>query len=577
MTAAVVPIAPAPEGLAKCPTGIQGLDEITGGGLPQGRPTLACGSAGCGKTVLAMEFLVRGALEYDEPGLFVCFEERIEDLTQNFASLGFDLAALIAQHKLAIDYVHVERSELEETGEFDLEGLFIRLGAGIDAIGAKRVALDTLETLFSGFANQAILRAELRRLFQWLKNRGVTAVITAERGETTFSRFGLEEYVADCVIALDNRITDEIITRRLRVVKYRGSAHGGNEYPFLIDADGISVLPVSSLGLRHTVSSDRVPTGISRLDALLGGKGFYRGSSVLISGTSGTGKSSMAAQVAEAACGRGERCVYFAFEESPDQIMRNMGSIGLDLRRWVDEGLLHFHAARPSSAGLELHLATMVKLIRTHKPSLVILDPISNFTSAGNLAAATFLLVQLIDVLKTAQITACFTSLTTGGTGLEETAVGVSSLMDTWLLLRDFESNGERNRGLHIMKSRGMAHSNQVREFLLTDHGVELVDVYSGPVGVYMGSARLEQEQQLDAAVTARAQNAERANRDLDRARRVVDAKIAILQAEAEGEQAERIVDDREQLQRTSVASGARLAMNLQRAVDVPSSPANAR
>jgi circadian clock protein KaiC len=356
----------------------------------------------------------------------------------------------------------------------------------------------------------------------------------------------------------------------LRVLKYRGSAHGGNEYPFLIDEDGISVLPVTSLGLHHTVSNERVSSGIPRLDTLLGGEGFYRGSSVLISGTSGTGKSSAAGQLAEAACRRGEQCVYFAFEESPDQIMRNMGSIGLDLRHWVDAGLLHFHATRPTSAGLELHLATMVKVIREIKPSIVILDPISNFASAGNLAAVKFLLVQLIDVLKTAQITACFTCLTTGGSDMEETAVGLSSLMDTWLLLRDFEGNGERNRGLHIMKSRGMAHSNQVREFLLTDHGVELVDVYSGPVGVFMGSARLEQEQRLEAAVAAREQDTERGERERARARRVVEAKMAVLQAEAEGEQAERIVDEREQRERVSALSLARLAMNIQRTVDVP-------
>jgi circadian clock protein KaiC len=575
MTASLVPMRPA--ALVKCPTGIQGLDEITGGGLPRGRATLVCGSAGCGKTVLAMEFLVRGALEYDEPGLFVCFEERTEDLVQNFASLGFDLAALADQRKLVTDYVHVERSEMEEIGDFDLEGLFIRLGAGIDAIGAKRVALDTLETLFSGFSNEAILRAELRRLFQWLKDRKVTAIITGERGDTTLTRYGLEEYVADCVIVLDNRIAEEVITRRLRVLKYRGSSHGGNEYPFLIDEDGISVLPVTSLGLQHTVSNDRVSSGIPRLDALLGGDGFYRGSSVLVSGTSGTGKSSVGAQLAEAACRRSEQCVYFAFEDSPDQIMRNMGSIGLDLRRWVDAGLLHFHAARPTSAGLELHLATMVKVIHEIKPGLVILDPISNFGSVGNLAAVEFALVQLIDVLKTAQITGCFTCLTAGGTGLEEIAVGISSLMDTWLLLRDFESNGERNRGLHIMKSRGMAHSNQVREFLLTDHGVELVDVYSGPVGLYMGSARLEQEQRLEAAVLGQEQDAERAKRQRDRARRVVDAKIIVLQAEAEGDQAESLVNECEQRERVSTLSAGRLAMNLQRAVDVPSGTANAR
>jgi circadian clock protein KaiC len=568
MSAAVVLQGPAPKVLLKCPTGIQGLDEITGGGLPRGRPTLVCGSAGCGKTVLAMEFLVHGALMYDEPGLFVCFEERAEDLVQNFASLGFDLEALALQGKLMTDYVHVEPNQMEETGEFDLEGLFIRLGASIDAIGAKRVALDTIETLFSGFSNEAILRAELRRLFQWLKDRGVTAVITGERGDATLTRYGLEEYVADCVIVLDNRITDEVITRRLRVLKYRGSAHGGNEYPFLIDADGISVLPMTSLGLQHAVSTERSSSGIPRLDALLGGQGFYRGSSVLISGTSGTGKSSMAAQLADAACRRGERCIYFAFEESPDQIMRNMSSIGLHLRRWVDAGLLYFHAARPTSAGLEMHLATMLKLIRKFNPSKVIVDPVSNFSSTGRLAPVKFMLVQLIDVLKTSQITGCFTCLTTGGAASDENTVEISSLMDTWLLLRDFETNGERNRGLYIMKSRGLAHSKQVREFLLTDHGVELVDVYSGPVGLFMGSARLEQDQRLAAAVAAYGQDAKRADRAQDRARRVLDAKIAVLQAESEGEQAERSVRELEQRERLQALSVSRLAMDLQRTVD---------
>jgi circadian clock protein KaiC len=577
MSASVVLPGAAPRALLKCPTGIQGLDEITGGGLPRGRPTLVCGSAGCGKTVLAMEFLVRGALMYDEPGLFVCFEERTEDLVQNFASLGFDLEALTLQGKFVTDYVHVEPNQTEETGEFDLEGLFIRLGASIDAIGAKRVALDTIETLFGGFSNQAILRAELRRLFQWLKDRGVTAIITGERGDATLTRYGLEEYVADCVIVLDNRITDEVITRRLRVLKYRGSAHGGNEYPFLIDEDGISVLPMTSLGLQHTVSKDRASSGIPRLDTLLGGQGFYRGSSVLISGTSGTGKSSMAAQLADAACRRGERCIYFAFEESPDQIMRNMSSIGLDLRRWVDAGLLYFHAARPTSAGLDMHLATMLKLIRKINPSKVIVDPVSNFSSTGKLAPVKFMLVQLIDVLKTSQITGCFTCLTTGGAASDENTVEISSLMDTWLLLRDFETNGERNRGLYIMKSRGLAHSKQVREFLLTDHGVELVDVYSGPVGLYMGSARLEQDQRLAAAVAAYGQDAKRADRAQDRARRVLDAKIAVLQAESEGDQAERTVRELEQRERLQALSVSRLAMDLQRTVDEEPSPGNGR
>jgi circadian clock protein KaiC len=467
-------------GIRKAPTGIAGLDEITGGGLPAGRPTLVCGSAGCGKTLFAMEFLVRGILDHGEPGVFMSFEERAEDLAENVRSLGFDLEDLIERGKLVVDYVHVERSEIEETGEYDLEGLFLRLGWAIDSIGAKRVVLDTLEVLFGGLENQGILRAELRRLFRWLKEKGVTAVITGERGEGTLTRHGLEEYVSDCVILLDHRVIDQLATRRLRVVKYRGSIHGTNEYPFLIDERGIEVLPITSLGLTHATSTERVSSGIPELDEMLGGEGYYRGSSVLVSGRAGTGKTSLAAHFVDAACRRGEPCLYFAFEESAGQIMRNMRSIGLDLEPWVRQGLLEFHASRPTLHGLERHLVTMYKAVRTARPRVVVVDPVTNFVDTGSVEEVGSMLVRLIDFLKMAEITVLFTSLTQGGRDLESSDVGVSSLMDTWLLLRDTESNGARNRTLNVIKSRGMAHSNQVREFVLTARGVSLVEASRG-------------------------------------------------------------------------------------------------
>jgi circadian clock protein KaiC len=460
--------------LPKAATGIQGLDEITGGGLPRGRPTLVCGSAGCGKTLLAMEFLVRGATEYNEPGVFLAFEETAEELTQNVRSLGFDLDDLAARSKLVVDYVHVERSEIEETGEYDLEGLFIRLGHAIDSIGAKRVVLDTLETLFGGLSNSAILRSELRRLFRWLKDKEVTAIITAERGDGTLTRHGLEEYVSDCVILLDHRVSEQLSTRRLRVVKYRGTTHGTNEYPFLIDENGISVLPVTSLGLSHEASDERVSTGVHWLDEMLGGRGVYRGSTVLISGTAGTGKTSVAAHFADAACRRGERCLYFAFEESESQVARNMRSIGLDLSAWSDRALLRFYATRPSAYGLEMHLATLHKLVVDFQPRLVVVDPITTFLGAGTSSQAEAMLMRLIDFLKAGQITALFTSLTHSGAAVEGSQVAVSSLIDTWLLLRDLEVGGQRTRGLQVLKSRGMSHSNEVREFRLTDNGLQV-------------------------------------------------------------------------------------------------------
>jgi len=518
--------------LPKAPTGIQGLDEITAGGLPKGRPTLVCGSAGCGKTLLAMEFLVRGATQFNEPGVFMAFEETAQDLTQNVASLGFDLKDLIARKKMVLDFVYIERSEIEETGEYDLEGLFIRLGHAIDSIGAKRVVLDTIESLFAGLPNPLILRAELRRLFRWLKAKGVTAIITGERGGDTLTRQGLEEYISDCVIVLDHRVSDQVSSRRLRVVKYRGSTHGTNEYPFLIDEDGISVLPVTSLGLQQAASTQRIPTGVARLDAMLGGAGYYRGSSVLISGTAGTGKTSLAMHFAEAACRRGERAIYFAFEESPNQIMRNMRSIGLDLQAWVQKGLLQFQATRPTFAGLEMHLTTMHKAINAFKPQVVIVDPLNSFVIGGNETEVKSMLMRLVDFLKMKQITGLFTSLTTSGEPLEQSEVAISSLIDTWLLLRAIEIGGERNRGLYILKSRGMAHSNQIREFLLTNHGVELRDVYVGASGVLTGSARLTQEAQEKAVLMIRDQEVDLRRIELERKRTTLEAKIAVMRAE---------------------------------------------
>lgn len=537
--------------LPKAPTGIDGLDDITEGGFPRGRPTLICGSAGCGKTLLSMEFLVLGATRYDEPGIFFAFEESAEELRQNVASLGFDIAKLEAEGKLIVDQVHVEPSEIEETGEYDLEGLFIRLGYQIDAIGAKRVVLDTLETLFGGLQNEAILRAELRRLFRWLKDKGVTAVITAERGDGTLTRQGLEEYVSDCVILLDHRVVEQTSTRRLRIVKYRGTSHGTNEYPFLIDEDGFSVLPISSLGLTHRVYDERISTGVARLDAMLAG-GVYRGSSVLISGTAGSGKSSLSAHFAKATCARGERCLYLSFEESPAQIKRNMASIGLNLGQYEDAGLLKFVATRPTFHGLELHLTEIHKLVTRFEPSTVVIDPISNFVAAGSEKEAAAMMLRLVDFLKVKGITAVFVNLTGGGETQEATDMGISSLIDTWILLRDIELGGERNRGMYVLKSRGTPHSNQIREFVIDSDGIDLRDVYVGPEGVLTGSMRLAQEAREAATRRARQLEADSRQRALERKRKALEAQILALQAafDAEAVEAAQIVTEFEESER---------------------------
>lgn len=525
--------------LPKAPTSIEGLDEITGGGLPKGRPTLICGGAGCGKTLFAMEFLVRGATIYKEPGVFISFEETEKELTENVASLGFDLNKLVEQKKIWLEHIHIEREDVEQSGEYDLEGIFIRIHYAIESIGAKRVVLDTIETLFSELPNSTILRAELRRLFNWLKKKGVTTIITAERGDGSFTRNGLEEYVSDCVILLDHRVSDESSIRRLRIVKYRGSTHGTNEYPFLIDEDGFSVLPVTSLGLNHSTTQARISTGIPRLDTMLSGKGYFRGSTVLVSGTAGTGKTSIASQFVEAACKRGEKVLYFSFEESPSQLTRNMTSIGIHLEQYEKKGLLQFHATRPTLYGLETHLTTSIKLINNFKPDIVILDPINAFVMGENKTEVKTMLLRLLDFLKVNQITAFFTSLSSGDSSMEIDEVYISSLIDTWLLLRDIEIGGERNRGLYVLKSRGMAHSNQIREFRLTNQGIELLDVYVGAEGVLTGSARLSQETKDDAEQLLRQQEIGSKQFSLERKREAMEAQVIVLRSEFEAEQSE--------------------------------------
>ncbi len=523
--------------LRKCPTGIIGLDEIIKGGLPEGRTTLVCGGPGCGKTLLAVEFLARGAEVYDEPGVFMAFEETAGELATNVASLGIDLNRLIEQKRILVDYVRIERSEIEETGEYDLEGLFIRLGSAIDEIGAKRVVLDTIETIFSGFQDDSILRSELRRLFRWMKDKGVTAIVTGERGERSLTRYGLEEYVSDCVILLETRMENQIANRILRVIKYRGSSHGSDEYPFLIGDDGIWVEPITSLGLDYQSTGEHISSGVAGLDEMLNGQGYFRGSSVLVSGTAGTGKTSLAAILVNSACARGERCLFFAFEESASQILRNMCSIGINLQPWVDQGLLRFRAARPSFYGIEIHLLTIQKLVEEFAPSVVIVDPLTNLLTIGSYAEVRSLLTRLIDYLKMKQVTALFNSLTAGGQEEVSTDTGISSLMDTWILVRNLESSGERNRALYVLKSRGMPHSSQVREFRMSDQGVELVDVYVGPEGVLIGSERAAAEARIKAEAELRQADIERRRNELARKRRVVEEQVTALQAGIEEEE----------------------------------------
>jgi len=527
--------------VAKTPTGIAGFDQITDGGLPSGRPTLICGGPGSGKTIFAIEFLVRGA-ERGEPGVFVSFEESADDLERNMAALGFDLERLTAQKLLAVDYVHLDPAEIEEAGGYSLDGLFVRLEHAIDSIGAKRVAIDTLEGLFGTLHDDAVVRAETQRLFRFLKDRGVTVVVTAEAGIHTLTRQGLEQYVSDCVVSLNQKVSDQSATRYLRIVKYRGSNHGTNEYPFLIDR-GFSVVPATSLQLDYQVSLDRISSGVPSLDTMLSGNGFFRTSTVLISGSAGCGKSILAAHLANATCERGERAMLFAFEESPSQIVRNMRSVGLDLQKWQDRGLLQVRATRPSLYGLEMHLVSMHKAISEFRPNTVVLDPISSFMSAGTPYQIKAMLVRLFDWLKTQQITGLVTCLTTPQTR-EETDIGISSLIDTWIEVRDLEFAGERNRALYLLKSRGMSHSNQVRELIISDSGVSLADVFSGPDGVLVGSAKSSELRKRAREERERAADAARSERLLELKRETLEARIASLRAEyaAQEEEVQRIL-----------------------------------
>jgi circadian clock protein KaiC len=553
-------------GLEKSPTGINGFDEVTCGGLPKGRPTLLCGSAGCGKTLFGMTFLYKGAVEFQEPGVFITFEEQPEDLVKNVGSLSYDLQTLIAQNKLAIDHVHLDPTQIAESGDYDLEGLFIRLGHAIDSVGAKRVVIDTVEALFGGLQNQALLRSELRRLFEWLKDKNVTSIITAERGEGTLTRYGLEEYVADCVVGLDNRVRNQLSTRRLRVIKYRGSAHGTNEYPFIIDEQGITVMPVTSSGLAHQASTDRVSSGIPDLDAMLEGQGYFKGSSILVSGMAGSGKSTVAAHFINSVCASGERCIYFAMEESSHQIIRNMRSVGIDLKKWVDQGLLSFKARRPNVYGLETHLAAMHREVAELHPAAVVVDPMSALMGAGEAGDVHSMILRLVDFLKERAVTALFTNLSTGSAETTATAMQASSLMDTWLLLYNRESNGEHNRQLYLLKSRGMAHSNQIREFILSADGIKLREVFIGPAGILTGSARLAHEAQEEAAALVREQENQRRSRNLERKRREISAQIELLQAQLASEMDEEIALSREGVlvQQQIVAGRAAMARSRQ-------------
>jgi circadian clock protein KaiC len=557
--------------IKKTPTGINGFDEITYGGLPKGRPTLVAGRAGCGKTLFSIEFLARGAQMFGEAGVFMSFEERSEELVTNFNSLGFNLQEFIDKKLLVMDFVSIERAEIEETGEYNLDGLFVRLEYAIKSVNAKRVVLDTIESLFSGLSNETILRAELRRLFRWLKDKGMTAIITGERGRDAeyVTRHGLEEYVADCVILLDHVVTERIATRKLRVLKYRGSSHGADEYPFLIDGKGISVLPITSLNLNHPVSAQRISTGVERLDTMLDGKGFFQGSSILVSGMAGTGKSTLAAGFAQSSCKQGRKVLYFAFEEAPQQIIRNMNSVGIDLERLIKKGSLIIHATRPTLWGLEMHLATMHKVISSYTPDVVIVDPVSNLINVGSEKEVRSMLTRLVDYMKTNQITSLFTDLITGGAFEEATKVGISSLMDAWIFVKSIEMNGERNRTIHILKARGIAHSNQMREFLLTSKGIDIIDVYTGPAGVLTGTARISQEAKEKADKTIRKQASECKKRELQRREEMVENQIKMLRVQFEAEMSEAMKEIGEQQIREEVLEQDRRILSEMRKCDL--------
>ncbi|MDR3478719.1 MAG: circadian clock protein KaiC [Gammaproteobacteria bacterium] len=527
----------APVMLQKCLTGITGLDEITFGGLPKYRSTLVSGGAGSGKTMLGMEFLIRGAALYKEPGLFVAFEETQEELTQNIGSLGFNIKELIKNHLLVIDHIQINRSEFAETGSYNLDGLFIRLGCAIAQYKIKRVVLDTLEILFSNIANELMLRSELQRLFRWFKEKKITVLVTAEKGQNAISRYGLEEYVADCVILLDNRMDDQVSTRRLRIAKYRGSSHGANEYPFIINEGGFTVTAITSITLNYKASTKRISSGLKQLDTMLDGKGFYEGSSILISGPAGIGKSSFAATFAYNSCKEGKKAYYFAFEESVEQIVRNMKSIGIHLEPLIKKDLLRFHAINPNSAGLEAHMHDIQKLVNEFNPSVVIIDPVTNLKTIGNINQVQDVLALLVSYFKSKKITVMFTSLVTEQKGIEYTKTneGISSSMDVWIYLQYINSDGERNRAISILKSRGMAHSNQLREIIISKNGVRLEEVYVGTEKVLTGSARLIQATKLEIENSDKESDIKYKERQIQIRHKKLEAEIAALHEMLEG------------------------------------------
>ena len=529
---------PDKSGIEKAATGIAGFDDITFGGLPRNRPTLVCGGPGSGKTLFGLEFLARGITEHGEPGVFVSFEETEEELAKNVKSLGLDLPDLIAKKKLVIDTLRVDREDYLETGDYDLGGLFIRVGCAIDSIGAKRIVLDSMEALFSGLTDHMRLRSEIHRLFLWLKDKGVTAIVTGESIEPSGkTREGLEEFISDCVVYLDHRVNDTISTRRLRITKYRGSFHGTNEYPFMIDESGICVLPVTSLNLTYKASTERVSTGIASLDGMLGGKGYYRGSSVLVTGTAGSGKTSVGAHFIHTASRRGERCLMWSFEESESQIVRNMRSIGIDLEPSIKAGSLKILTSRPQIFGLEMHLGIIHKEINAFAPKCICIDPVSNFIGAGTVSETKVMLTRLVDLTKSKGITTIMTYLIRGGMPAETTDAGVSSLMDTWIVLTDPEFNGERNRILSVLKSRGMPHSNQMREMLLTSHGVDLIFPYLGPSGAVTGAARKSLEASEKALSVAQQIKIMKKKNDFESSRDLIEAKIKMMRSRLQSQE----------------------------------------
>jgi circadian clock protein KaiC len=554
--------------LEKAPTGIGGLDQITRGGLPLGRVTLVAGGTGTGKTLLGLQFLVAGAREYGEPGVLLTFEESEAKVALNVRSLGFDLDELVRNGLLEVLSFQVDPGQIFATGQFDFEALFALLDDAIGRVGAKRVVLDTIEVLFGTFGDDATVRSELSRLTRWLEDRGVTAIVTGERGVKRLTRYSIEEYITDCVIVLDHRVNEDISTRRLRVVKYRGSAHGTNEYPFLISASGLVVLPVTSIALDYEAPDERVSTGIARLDHMLGG-GLFRGSTLMVSGTAGTGKTSISAHLVDSACARGEKVLLVLCEESPSQFLRNMQSIGFDLRPRIDEGLLRIWAARPSALGPETHLAMLARLIAERLPTVAVLDGVPDLAAGALAPEALSMLARQIDLLKARGITSMVTALSPGD---EINAARASSMVDAWLLLRNVEANGERNRLMYVLKARGTAHSNQVREFVLTDHGVELVDVYVGTAGVLVGSARLAQQAAERDAEARQDDDLSHRRRELRRSVIEAEAHLVAVQDQLDAERAEIDRIDLRERHQAAETEADRSAMATRRWADDPSS-----